>query len=68
MARPSKPEDTPSGRYLQLCQELIDRVGAMRNFGMRKHDVWLAKGELNRIVELTGELQALLEEIKTTDT
>lgn len=53
--------------YLELCEQLLSRIKEMRNFGLKPGNAWLARGELAKIVSLTGDLENLLEEIKQAD-
>lgn len=53
--------------YLELCEQLMDHAKNMRNYGMKPGNAWLARGELAKIVTITGDLENLLEEIKQAD-
>ncbi|HSX47904.1 MAG TPA: hypothetical protein VLF41_00120 [Candidatus Nanoarchaeia archaeon] len=59
--------DDHRANYLGLCEELMDRVAAMRNYGMKPGNAWLAKAELAKISSLVTDIEQLLEEIKQAD-
>lgn len=59
--------DDYRAEYLSLCEELTDRVAAMRNYGMKPGNAWLAKAELAKITSLITDIEQLLEQIKQAD-
>lgn len=63
----SQPGDEERARFLELCEELAEHVRLMRNHAMKPGNVWLARGELERISGLASELDQLLEQIKSRD-
>ncbi|HSH31713.1 MAG TPA: hypothetical protein VK963_03560 [Candidatus Saccharimonadales bacterium] len=64
----SHPGDQPRAEYLQLCEDLISHIQAMRNYAMKPGNAWLAKAELAKINSLVGEAELMLEQIKRADT
>lgn len=62
-----QPGDEARSQYLDLCRDLENSSAAMRNHGMKPGNAWLAKAELAKIVQLTGELELILEDIKKAD-
>ena len=59
--------DDYRAKYLELCEELMERTAAMRNYGMKPGNAWLAKAELSKISSLVTDIEQLLEEIKQAD-
>lgn len=59
--------DEQRATYLNMCEELMDRASAMRSYGMKPGNAWLAKAELAKIGGLITELEAALEDIKQSD-
>ncbi len=53
--------------YLELCEQLINHAKDMRNYAMKPGNAWLARGELAKIISLSGDLEGLLDEIKAAD-
>jgi hypothetical protein len=61
----SNASDTsPEARILELCIEINEHINLMRDYATTPGNVWLAKGELNRINELSAQVDRVLEEIK----
>lgn len=54
-------------RLLELTEEITDRVNQLRDYATTPGNAWLAKGELQTINQLSGEMESLLEEIKQSD-
>jgi hypothetical protein len=63
----TQPGDEERGTFLQLCEEMAEHVRLMRNHAMKPGNVWLARTELERINSLSGDLEQLLEQIKSQD-
>ncbi len=61
------PADRLREDYLEQCERLMTCAKEMRNYAMKPGNVWLARGELAKIVTYVGELESLLDEIKTAD-
>lgn len=65
---PRTPPDPLRARMFELLEQLNDRFAQLRDYGAVPGNAWLAKAELDAINQLASELDALLEEIKQSDT
>lgn len=63
----SSPSDRLREDYLEQCEQLISHAKDMRNYAMKPGNAWLARGELAKIISLSGDLESLLDEIKAAD-
>jgi hypothetical protein len=61
------PVDQTRGELQERCSSLIERVRLLRDYATTPGDVWLARGELNRIQELAAEIEQLLAKINTQE-
>lgn len=50
----------------ELAQTAIEHLKMVRDYSSSPQDVWLARMELNRIQELTAELEQQLTKLKET--
>lgn len=47
------------------CSQLAEHVALLRDYATTPGNVWLARAELSRLQELAGEVEKLLEQIKS---
>lgn len=59
-----KTEDAQTMLH-DACAQMADNVALLRDYATTPGNVWLARSELSRIQELAGEVEKLLEQIKT---
>ena len=52
------------GQLIEQCEELNAHVRLLRDYSTTPDNVWLARGELNRIREIVGEIEELLAKLK----
>ncbi len=60
---PKRAEDAQS-KLLDSCEQLVAHVKLLRDYATTPDNIWLARGELNKINEMSAEVDALLTEIK----
>ncbi|HVE80524.1 MAG TPA: hypothetical protein VNA68_00015 [Candidatus Dormibacteraeota bacterium] len=60
----AKTPETSQSQLHDLCGDLMEHTKLLRDYGTTPGNVWLARSELNKIDQLTGEIEQLLEEIK----
>lgn len=53
--------------YLDLCEQLLSHAKDMRNYAMKPGNAWLARSELAKIINLAGDMESLLDDIKSAD-
>jgi hypothetical protein len=53
--------------YMDLCEQLLSHAKDMRNYAMKPGNAWLARGELAKIISLSGDMESLLDDIKSAD-
>jgi len=58
--------DELRSRIAERCQQLATHLTLLRDYATTPHNVWLARGELNKISEQVGELESLLAQLKQT--
>lgn len=58
-----KPNDAQAHLH-DVATEMAEHVSLLRDYATTPGNVWLARSELNRIQELAGEVEKLLEQIK----
>ena len=63
----TSPIDPLRSQLLEITEDMSNRVTQLRDFASLPGNAWLAKGELEAIAQLTGDLESLLEEIKRAD-
>ncbi len=61
------PSDELRTQYLVLCDQLLGHIQSMRNYAMKPGNAWLARAELSKITNLTGDIEDLIDRIKETD-
>lgn len=61
------PTDPLRVRLLELTEEISDRTSGLRDFATTPGNAWLAKGELQQLMTLLGDMESLLEDIKQAD-
>lgn len=66
MAKP--PIDPLRAQLLELTEALNERLERLRDHAFVPGNAWLAQGELRHLVQVASDLEALLEEIKDSDT
>lgn len=59
--------DSARTKLIDLCVVLDEHVKLLRDYATTPGNVWLARGELERISELSAEIDALLRAIKEAD-
>ena len=63
----SQAGDTAKSEYLNLCNQLVEHARLMRDYATTPGNTWLAKSELSKIMQLTDELEKLLENIRQAE-
>ena len=63
----SRPGDTAKAEYLSLCGDLMEHARLMRDYATTPGNTWLAKAELTKIMQLTDELEKVLENIRQAE-
>jgi hypothetical protein len=63
---PKRGEDAQA-KLLDACEQLTAHVKLLRDYATTPDNIWLARGELNRINEMCAEVDALLTEIKADE-
>lgn len=63
----TKRADDAQGQLIDLCEQLMAHVKLLRDYATTPDNVWLARGELNQIGEMTAEIDKILAEIKLAD-
>jgi len=53
------------GQLINYCEDLNAHVKLLRDYATTPDNVWLARGELNQIGELTAQIDMLLTELKS---
>lgn len=59
--------DALHARLIDHCEEMMERVKMLRDYGTTPGSAWLARSELTRLNQLTGEAEQLLSAIKQAD-
>lgn len=57
----------PEGQIIELCEQMVTHIKLLRDYATTPDNVWLARGELNQINELSGQAEELLQQIKNGD-
>ncbi|HEX7259767.1 MAG TPA: hypothetical protein VF272_02435 [Candidatus Saccharimonadia bacterium] len=58
------PGEEAQAKLLDACEQLMAHVKLLRDYATTPDNIWLARGELNKINEMGTEIDALLNEIK----
>ena len=61
-----QPIERTQGQVIELCEQLAAHIKLLRDYATTPDNVWLARGELNRINEISAEVEKLLAELKAT--
>jgi hypothetical protein len=64
---PKPPPDPLRTKLLELTAEVETHTANLRDFATSPGNAWLAKSELQSLMNLAGEIEALLEDIKQAD-
>lgn len=59
--------DPLRAQLLELTDKLQEHTAQLRDFGTTPGNVWLARGELQTITTVLGDLESLLEDIRAAD-
>lgn len=59
--------DDLHARLLEHCEEIMEHVKMLRDYGTTPGSVWLARSELTRISQLVSEAEQLLASIQKAD-
>jgi hypothetical protein len=54
-------------RLLELTEAITQHAAQLRDFALSPGNAWLAKGELQSLMNLMSDTESLLEEIKQAD-
>ncbi len=60
----TKRSEDAQGQLIDLCEQLMSHVKLLRDYATTPDNIWLARGELNQIGEMTAEIDKLLAQIK----
>jgi hypothetical protein len=61
------PADPLRARLLELTSQIEQHTATVRDFATTPGNAWLAKNELQSLMSLLSDLEALLEDIKQAD-
>lgn len=61
------PTDPLRAHLLEVLDEATNRQNALRDFAAVPGNAWLAKGELQALMTIMSDLEALLDDIKAID-
>ncbi len=61
------PTDPLRSNLLELIQDIEHRTSQLRDFASTPGNIWLAKGELQHLMQIMSELESILEDIKQQD-
>ena len=63
----SKRGEDAQGKLIDSCEQLMAHVKLLRDYATTPDNIWLARGELNKLNEMSAEIDALLTEIKASN-
>lgn len=63
----SSKSDDHRSRLLELCDELAEHLKLLRDYGNTPGNIWLAKGELSKINQISAEIDTVLQAIKDAE-
>ena len=61
------PAETARATYLNLSNEMLEHAKLMRDYATTPGNVWLARSELQKIMQLATEMETILQEIKQAE-
>lgn len=50
-----------------LCSDLMEHAKLMRDYATTPGNIWLARSELTKIMQLADELEGLMDQIKSAE-
>jgi hypothetical protein len=64
---PKSSVDPLRTRLHELTQEIEEHTAKLRDFAVAPGNAWLARGELQQLMNLMSDLESLIEDIKQQD-